>query len=134
MIVIVLPELNTAQSSLGMLSMSQPNVAAWFDSLPATQRPVLDALRNLIFETTPDAVEELKWSHPCYSNSEGLFCYLRTTKKHATIGFQKGSSLDDPTGILEGDGKEMRHIKLPSMDAFDESAIKALLLIAGATS
>lgn len=87
--------------------MSQENLDAWFVSLRAKQRPVLEGLHTLITEAISDTVEELKWSRPCYSNSSGLFCYLHSTKNHAAIGFPRGASLDAPTGILEGDSKDM---------------------------
>ena len=107
--------------------MTQTTSNAWFESVPPGQSEILNRLRLLIFEAVPDAIEELKWSRPCYSTSKGLFCYLGTTKGHATLGFQKGTSLPDPNRLLEGSGKEMRHIKLRSLDDIDEPAFKATL-------
>lgn len=107
--------------------MTQNPVDDWFDALPASQRPILDRLRAIIFATNSDAIEEFKWSRPCYSNGTGLFCYLHASKGHATIGFQKGSSLNDPNNLLEGEGKDMRHVKLRSLSDIDEAALKALL-------
>lgn len=107
--------------------MSDRNCEDWFDAIPESQRPILKRLRSLIFSAVPGVVEELKWRRPCYSSQQGLFCYLHSTKKHATIGFQKGASLSDPKNQLEGDGKDMRHIKLRSLDDFDEEYCRTLV-------
>lgn len=107
--------------------MNDKSCDNWFATIPDTQRPILDRLRSLIFDVVPDAVEELKWSRPCYSSKHGLFCYLHSTKKHATLGFQNGASLSDPKKQLEGDGKDMRHLKLRSIDDVDEPYIREFL-------
>ena len=82
---------------------------------------------RLIRSVAPDAIEELKWSRPCYSNAKGLFCYLHTTQSYATLGFQKGAAIDDPEGLLEGTGKDMRHIKFNGGRSPDDPAIVVLL-------
>ncbi len=108
--------------------MTNNPVDEWFNALPATQRPILDRMRSFIRECVPDATEELKWNRPCYSTVNGLFCYLHTTKNHATLGFQNGSSLSDPKKLLEGDGKHMRHIKLRSKRDIEDVDLRAMLI------
>jgi hypothetical protein len=71
--------------------------------------------------------EEFKWSRPCYRTDRGIFCYLQTTKKHATLGFPGGAALDDPEGLLEGSGKDMRHVKLRTLADAQRAGIKRLL-------
>lgn len=100
---------------------------AWFAAAPAPQRPVLNALRGMILAAAPDVIEEFKWSRPCYSVPGGMFCYLHSTRNHATIGFHKGTSLQDPQRILRGTGKEMRHVRIASADAMDRAALAELI-------
>jgi hypothetical protein len=102
-------------------------VNEWFAALPDEQRPVLQAVRKLVLASAKDVSEEIKWGRPWYSTGEGPFCYLHSTKNHATLGFRMGTSLKDPKGLLEGTGKDMRHIKIKSMDDVDAAAFKALL-------
>ena len=40
------------------------------------------------------------------------FAYVAAYTAHVNVGFYVGSALPDPTGILEGSGKFMRHVKL----------------------
>ncbi len=107
--------------------MSNPDPQAWFDTVPDGQRPILDALRKLILSAAPGVVEEIKWGRPCYSTPNGMFCYLQSTKNHVSIGFQKGASLKDPKNLLEGAGKDMRHIKIEAGGAIDQPAFLHLI-------
>jgi len=99
----------------------------WFSTAPENQRPMLDALRALILSAAPDILEEIKWSRPCYSTPRGMFCYLHRTKNHVTIGFQRGAALKDPKSLLEGTGKDMRHIKIAKAEEIDRQAILQLI-------
>ncbi len=99
----------------------------WFSSAPENQRPILEALRTLVLSAAPGIVEEIKWSRPCYSTPSGMFCYLHRTKNHVTIGFQQGASLTDAKGLLEGTGKEMRHMKIAEIGEIDRPAILQLV-------
>lgn len=60
------------------------------------------------------------------------FCYIGIYSNHVNLGFHRGADLDDPDGILIGDGKAMRHIKImkpedlksPYLKKFIKAAIK----------
>lgn len=93
-------------------------VDAWFERGSARQRAQLAELRSMIMATVPDAVEALKWGQPCYARN-GHFCYLQRAKTHVTLGFQKGAVMDDPHGVLRGDGKQMRHVTFREDDELD---------------
>lgn len=107
--------------------MAEKELDAWFAATPAAQQETLATLRSLVTASAPGIVEELKWSRPIYSNDRGMFCYLHSTKNHATIGFHQGTSLNDPMGLLEGEGKGMRHIKFKNGADVNAAAVKALL-------
>lgn len=100
---------------------------AWFRQVPESQAADLAAVRALILALDPEVVERLAWSRPCYGTARGLFCYLHSTKHHATLGFQRGDLLTDPAGVLEGTGKAMRHVKLRPGAPFDAGVLMALL-------
>jgi hypothetical protein len=44
-------------------------------------------------------------------------CYIAVYAAHINLGFYHGASLDDSTGILEGTGKGLRHVKISSVAA-----------------
>lgn len=104
----------------------EKNVGNWFNMLSEGQKPNLLNLRELILTTDENFVETIKWGQPCYSLN-GLVCYLQKAKAHVTLGFQKGAYLKDPHGLLEGVGKDMRHIKVGLTDEIKTASFKALL-------
>lgn len=68
-------------------------------------------MRALIFSAVPAAVESFKWGQPVYATAVP-FCYFKAARNHVSVGFHKGAALDDPAGLLEGEGKSMRHVKI----------------------
>src|SRR5258708_32463419 len=40
--------------------------------------------------------------------------YIGVYAKHINLGFYWGARMDDPEGVLQGDGKQLRHIKIKS--------------------
>ena len=99
----------------------------WFDAIDGEQKAILQNLRVMILSSGEGIVEEIKWSRPVYSNDQGMFCYLHSTKTHATLGFHQGTSLTDPKRLLEGTGKDMRHVKIQSPDDFPKEDLRDLV-------
>lgn len=58
------------------------------------------------------------------------FAYVGTFTSHVTVGFFQGAALPDPTGLLKGSGKYMRHVTLAPERALDRAAIEALITAA----
>jgi hypothetical protein len=58
------------------------------------------------------------------------FGYVDVFKAHVNVGFFHGASLRDPTRLLEGAGKHMRHVKLKPEAPLDASALEALITAA----
>ena len=89
----------------------RPPIDAFISQASPTVRPVLRDLRELIRKELPEATEEIKWGRPVYSLNH-IVCYLAASTDHANLGFYRGIELQDPRGLLEGDGKKLRHIKV----------------------
>ena len=86
-------------------------IDAFISQASPTIRPVLRDLRELVREELPEATEEIKWGRPVYSLNH-IVCYLAASTDHANLGFYRGIELPDPHGLLEGEGKKLRHIKV----------------------
>jgi len=115
--------------------MPESDFASWISPLPDHQGRIARHLRELIFATVPDATEVIKWSRPCYGREAGrLFCYLHAPQNHVNLGFENGTALLDPKNLLEGTGKNMRHIKFRLDQVIDVPAVTALLRQAAAIS
>jgi hypothetical protein len=60
-----------------------------------------------------------------YTGKQGQgFIHIATYAEHVNLGFDRGTELDDPEGMLKGTGKLIRHIRLNSLaDVREESVI-----------
>ena len=66
----------------------------------------LQLLRSIILEC--GLVEELKWSHPCYTFNKKNIVILGITKANCVLGFFKGVLLEDSQGILVAQTENMQ--------------------------
>lgn len=55
------------------------------------------------------------------------FGYVNVFKAHVNVGFFCGAELEDPSGLLEGSGKRMRHVKVKPGDDLNVTALSALI-------
>ena len=56
--------------------------------------------------------------------SDGIF-HIAVYAKGVNLGFNQGATLADPDGILEGDGKQIRHIKIRTPSDLTRPEIRA---------
>ena len=77
---------------------------------------------------------ELIYETYCISNAftftgkqGGGFIHIATYSNHVNLGFDRGTELDDPTGLLKGTGKLIRHIRLNSVHDLKGDAVTALI-------
>lgn len=89
-------------------------------------RPLAETLRRLILEAAP-VEETIKWSYPTYVRN-GNVCSLNHHKDYLRLQFFRGAELSDPTGLLEGAGKGMRHLKVRSQEDIQPDVIQAWVL------
>ena len=60
------------------------------------------------------------------------FCYIAFHKDHINLGFNQGVELSDPTALLEGPGKSLRHTKITTPQDLEQPALRTLLEAAAA--
>jgi hypothetical protein len=51
--------------------------------------------------------------------------YVNEFRRHVNVGFFNRAALADPAGLLEGTGKNMRHVKLKTGSEVDVVALEA---------
>jgi hypothetical protein len=104
-----------------------PAVDAWMrglsDELGTIARHWFDVLRA----GGDDVRELLHDGHPTACVGDAAFAYVNVFTAHVNVGFFHGAVLPDPTGLLEGTGKFMRHVKLRPDDDVDPAALRALI-------
>ena len=97
-------------------------VTEYINNAPKEQKEIMEAIRKLIHESVPGVTEEFKWSRPVFKSDKD-FAYLKTAKAYVTLGFFNFQKLNDPKNLLEGTGKDMRHIKLKSINDVDKKLL-----------
>jgi hypothetical protein len=74
-----------------------------------------------------DVRELLHDGHPTACVADAAFAYVNAFTAHVNVGFFCGAEIPDPTGLLEGTGRFMRHVKLRPTDEVDARALDALI-------
>jgi len=63
---------------------------------------------------------------------KGTLAISWSEKNHVTFGFPRGRSLQDSSKLLEGTGKNLRHVKLREISNVHDANLKQLILEAKA--
>src|ERR1043166_3177475 len=75
-------------------------------------------LREMVLKEVPDAIEKLfrvyalVFSYSLSGKMSEAFCQVVIYPKGVNLMFNRGAELDDPDGVLVGEGKIIRHIKV----------------------
>jgi len=103
-------------------------VDGFFARQPAHLRPILDELRALIREAAPDASASIKWGMPFYTVGGNMMCAVAGFKAHVNLILPgPPGTFADPGGLLEGEGKTGKHLKLRSLDELPRAAVRGWL-------
>jgi uncharacterized protein YdhG (YjbR/CyaY superfamily) len=64
-----------------------PRVDACIARAESFARPILEHLRALVHEASPDADETIKWGMPFFVVAGAPLCHMAAFKHHAAFGF-----------------------------------------------
>lgn len=107
-----------------------PEIDEWLSSDPVPLYSIARQWYGFIRQCGDDVSETLHDGCPTACVGDAAFAYVNVFKAHVNVGFFTGASLDDPTGLLEGAGKRMRHVKLRPGESVDEDALRGLIVAA----
>jgi hypothetical protein len=102
----------------------------------AQARGLAYQLRQLVADVMPEVVE-VPWPKMRMA-SYGVgpkkktehFCYISAQKDDVNLGFYYGAELPDPEGLLRGQGKLLRHVKIREPKIIGSRALRDLLEVA----
>jgi hypothetical protein len=83
----------------------------------------------LIRKAGPDLKLERKWGMPWYVGTD-LVCLVGTFTGHVGVEFWRGSTVPDPDHLLEGTGKNLRHVKLRTLEEASSPKLARLIVAA----
>jgi hypothetical protein len=107
-----------------------PRIEAWFSAFADPHRLMTRAWFERMRGCGADVRELLHDGCPVACVGDAPFGYVNAFKAHASVGFYYGATLADPAGLLEGDGKRMRHVKLRPGEKLNVEALGDLVAAA----
>ncbi len=89
-------------------------------------------LRALVRKEIPGVKEYVNpWKLPTF-DSHGPLGYFMIGKSHITFGLYRATSLEDPEDLLEGTGKNLRHVKIRTAEDLRRPGLSQLIRAAAA--
>jgi hypothetical protein len=99
-------------------------VDTYIEKQKSLQKEILKEVRKLFRDTLPNCKEEMRWGVVTFA--AGKF-YIAAMKNRVHVGFAITGLSDDEIGLFEGNGKTMRHIKIPTLESIDENRLVKLI-------
>lgn len=101
--------------------------AAWLDEVPDSESSLAAAVIAFVRTTVDEVAETMKWNNPCFVVDGSNCLYVAAQDGYVNLGFYEGAHLEDPTDLLEGTGKSMRHVKIRSAAALEDPELAELV-------
>jgi hypothetical protein len=98
------------------MTKHNPDVDAWFDRYDNPQRELVQAVRDAVLDADARVTETIKWQAPTFVYKGNIASFYPKTKTHASLMFHRGAVLDDPDGLLEGEGDVSRVARFLNVD------------------
>ena len=107
-----------------------------FDTLLADHAPSVQetarALRQVLAAAFPEAVEHVDFGNKLLAVGKSmamrdLAFAIIPHSAHVNLQLADGVEVADPTGLVEGTGKRIRHVKVRSVEAAASPALRAIV-------
>src|SRR5262245_10604385 len=104
-----------------------PAISLWMNEHSGELGAIAQHWFDVIRGCGDDVRELLHDGHPTACVADAAFAYVNAFRAHVNVGLFRGAELADPTGLLEGTGKYMRHVKLRPDTNVDSTALMKLI-------
>ncbi len=99
-------------------------IEAYIEKQKSPQKEIILEVQKIFREILPNSKEEMKWGAITFSS--GKF-YIAAMKNRVHVGFTIAGLNSDEIAMFEGNGKTMRHIKIPTIDCVDKTRLAKLI-------
>ncbi len=89
---------------------------------------IVELIRQIFLSANKDLAEDIKYGGLVFNLSNELIAGIFPYKNHISIEFSNGINLPDPDGILEGKGKNRRHLKIIDKQDLDTKSVQAFVI------
>ena len=98
----------------------------WLSNQPEDLLPIIEKLAATIANVAPSLLMSSKWGNAVWQKDQLPIIFIHTKPDHIQLGFFAGAALDDPTNLLVGKAKFVRHVPISDCE-FDVEAISHLI-------
>ncbi len=86
-------------------------------------RDIVTAIRKLMREEAPEAKEIISYGIPSY-RIRLIIAVISPTKKGITLAFSRGAEFEDKYGLLEGEGRKSKNVRMSDMSDVNVEALR----------
>lgn len=104
-----------------------PAIAAWLKDHAGELGTIAEYWFERMRHCGDEVRELLHDGCPVVCFGDVPFCYVNVYTSHVNVGFFRGAALPDPARLLQGAGRNMRHVKLRPGEPADAAALKKLI-------
>jgi hypothetical protein len=104
-----------------------PAIEVWMHTRPGPLGAIAQRWFEVMRGCGDDVRELLHDGHPTACVGDAAFAYVNAFTAHVNVGFFRGAEIADPAGLLEGNGRFMRHVKLRPEREIDAAALTRLI-------
>jgi uncharacterized protein YdhG (YjbR/CyaY superfamily) len=87
-------------------------------------KEILQKVREIFHATLSNCEEKMSWGVPTFAS--GKF-YIAAMRNRVHVGFAIAGLSEDEISLFEGNGKNMRHMKIPTLESIDENRLVKLI-------
>ena len=96
-----------------------PDVDTYLTKKAHPRTAEIERVREIILSAHEQIEETIKWNSPTFMYKGNMASFFMNAKKHVSVMFHKGAYLPNPTGLLEGDGKEGRTVRFANLEEIE---------------
>ena len=119
-----MPRVRTPPDELrGFLAAFDPRIGRLFLAARALVLRAAPGANELVY----DAYNAVSAAYTFSDRLAEAFCHVAAYAGHVNLGFNRGSELPDPAGLLAGGGARIRHVRIDGAGDLRGRALQALL-------
>ena len=95
---------------------------------------IATAARSVLFEEAPaameliyDAYNAVAMGYSFTGRPSDAFCHVAVYSQWVNLGFNRGSELPDPEGLLVGSGRLVRHLRMQSLSNLERPFVRSFV-------
>ncbi|HMK54294.1 MAG TPA: DUF1801 domain-containing protein [Methanobacteriaceae archaeon] len=102
------------------------NVEEYLKQYPDKMAGLALKTRELILKTEPGLDEKIRWKNLTYGDKKMIMA-LVIHQKHLNLEFANGRELSEMGYLLEGTGKNIRHLKIRTKEDLESAVIPEVI-------